>query len=239
MKINLFVDYGNKGIGRHNDFIAFFDVQDDFPKASIQSDTETGFDSHSDRPESRKSRGTKARKMSRSYAALRIEQLEDRRLLAGLTTADLPTGLVASWNMESLNNTIPDAYGGNQGTAFNSPGITDGFIGRARSFDGVNDYVDFGDVLDIERTQPFTYDFWIRMDASVAGGRFIIAKQDNQNPADQRNATGYVIQSGGTGSVDFFLIHNRSGNEPNWLGVRGETVIRDGQYHHVAGRDPG
>lgn len=126
-----------------------------------------------------------------------------------------------------------DIVGSNPGT-LTGVGFVSGKVGQAFSFDG-NDFIDFGDVLDFERTNPLTFDFWIKQEPTVSEFNFVIAKQDNYNAAGSNNGQGYLIgTSGGTGKVHFALINNQIGGSSNWLGVTGSSNVRDGIFHHVA-----
>ena len=66
--------------------------------------------------------GNQATARKRLKKHLRIEQLEDRRLLA----------VVATWSAE---NTAVDPIGGNNGTLFNGATYAAGQVGQALSFD--------------------------------------------------------------------------------------------------------
>ncbi len=159
-----------------------------------------------------------------------FESLEERRLLATLSAQDLPDGLLSWWAADSG----ADRIGSRNGTFEGRISTTAGMIGPALTFDGTNDFVDFGNVLAFERDQPFSFDFWIKQEATVTDDNFVIAKQDNGNPRGARNGTGYAILTNSNGMLLVRLIHNQLGGRSNWLGIDGTTNLRDGKFHHVA-----
>jgi hypothetical protein len=61
----------------------------------------------------------------------------------GFVYADLNDGLVAHW---ALDGDAIDSAGSNHGTIYGATSTT-GQIDEALDFDGVDDYVDFGDIL--------------------------------------------------------------------------------------------
>jgi len=141
------------------------------------------------------------------------------------------SGLISSWPGEGDAN---DNFGSNDGTLQGGVTFAPGQVGQAFSFDGVNDFVDFGNVLNFERTDLFTFTFWIQQEATLSSSNFIIAKQDNFNPQGSNNRQGYLITTRSDGKIAFSLINNQLGGVSNWLGVLGSTNIRDGVFHHVA-----
>jgi len=55
-------------------------------------------------------------------------------------------GLVAAWTMHPVNGEIIDAVGANNGTISGNPMYEKGILGDRMRFDGVDDYVDCGDI---------------------------------------------------------------------------------------------
>ena len=106
---------------------------------------------------------------------------------AGLITGKgiIDSSLVGYWHMDdnAANTTVKDCSGyGNDGT-FNDAGgdaNTDahsviGKIGRALEFDGVDDYVDLGDVEALDLDADFTISAWIKP-LMVSDYRMIMSK---------------------------------------------------------------
>jgi hypothetical protein len=85
--------------------------------------------------------------------------------------------LVAHWEMDkdpsTTGNRIEDSEGANDyGIAYGSPGWTsNGRVRGALIFDGVDDYVDFGEYLYPKPTRGFTLALWIKRDTSYLGQR--------------------------------------------------------------------
>jgi len=76
----------------------------------------------------------------------------------------------AVWHLQdltssSVKDSTANSYNGTKYAA-NEPIETDGKIGKAQSFDGTNDRIDFGDVADFDfGTGPFTLEAFIRLNA--------------------------------------------------------------------------
>lgn len=111
---------------------------------------------------------------------------------------------------------------GHDGTLVGGPSWVAGAYGSALSFDGLDDHVSFGDVLAFERTDQFTFSFWMR---PLAFDRFVIAKQDNWNTGE-----GYQIYLLADGTLRFALINNQSTNA---LRVGTTTALTLGSWHYV------
>lgn len=77
----------------------------------------------------------------------------------------------------TADNTPNDALGTYNGTLTNGATYGTGKINQGFSFDGVNDYVNLGDVLDI-RLDSWTYNFWINMD-TINRNNSILTKSDS------------------------------------------------------------
>ena len=100
----------------------------------------------------------------------------------------LANGLVGFWSFSEnkiSGTTVADESGqGNNGTLTNGPKKAPGKIGQALSFDGVNDYVGFGNILDIP-SGDFTYTAWfnLRQFNSNNFGERLVAKGSTGNYA--------------------------------------------------------
>lgn len=76
--------------------------------------------------------------------------------------------LVGYWTMDEINGTtLIDKMGVNNGTIYGATQV-DGKIGKALSFDGVDDYVDCGN--NVAGNSNMTISFWINPSAIKAGG---------------------------------------------------------------------
>ena len=99
---------------------------------------------------------------------------------------------------EAFGTNVDDAVGTNDGTAINGAGIVGpppaSKIGNARSFDGVDDYIDAGNAAALNITGPITIAAWIK--PSSLARRFVVAKDFN-------DVRGYAFGIEGTGAVYF------------------------------------
>ncbi len=117
------------------------------------------------------------------------------------------------------------------GTLTDMDPATDWVPGRdgfALDFDGGNDYVSFGDILDFERTDPFSIVAEIK--TSQDGTQMeIVSKCRDSSPWD-----GYQLYVDGTRAGDpleFALISDVAPS--NYILVEGSTDMNDGAWHHV------
>jgi hypothetical protein len=103
------------------------------------------------------------------------------RLFSGSGASPLWNGLQAYY---TADNTPNDALGNYNATLVNGATYGTGIINQGFSFDGVNDYVDMGNVLDFDGTTPFSFSFWLN--PTSVGNKNIINKWSGTN-------TGYII----------------------------------------------
>jgi hypothetical protein len=96
--------------------------------------------------------------------------------------------------------------GGNNGTLVNGPTYSS-TNGGSIVFDGVNDYVDFGNILNFERTDSFTLNSWFKI-SSLGAFRSIITKMDS-------SFKGYALNVETTGQIRFILRNTPTTNSLN------------------------
>lgn len=93
-------------------------------------------------------------------------------------------------------------------------------------FDGVDDVVDGGDILNFERTDAFTLSVWFSTTASVSA--FMLANAQNDS-----TARGYSLVLRNTGQIALSLNNNGNG-DANALKVNSSaTGFNDGSLHNV------
>ena len=85
-----------------------------------------------------------------------------------------PASIKAWWPADGNAN---DIVGGNNGTLVNGATYTTGKVSLAFSLDGVNDYVELGNVLD-DVVVPFTIEAWVKLSGLSPGGT-VIRSDDN------------------------------------------------------------
>jgi len=118
----------------------------------------------------------------------------------------------------------------NDGTLYGTS-FTQGKIGGARYFDGSDDYIDMGNVLNFERTDSLSIEAWINF-TDVSNHRMIVTKMGGSTAF--RGYEFWVGQTGyaWTGRLTFALMSDYGTN--NYLHARGDIVVADGNWHHVA-----
>ena len=141
-------------------------------------------------------------------------------------------GLVGYWNFdEGTGTSAADSSGNNNtGTLTNGPAWVDGEIGKALSFDGVNDYVSVGNVLDFNATQSFTISVWTKIPPTAKTGTAgrVLSKggRDSSNP-------GYQLMEGGSDAGDELQLRLHDGVDFYMgLGTAVGSNIYDNVWHH-------
>jgi hypothetical protein len=130
-----------------------------------------------------------------------------------------PSGLVSWWPGD---NSAIDIAGNNNGTLMNGATFAPGMVGQAFSFDGVDDYVNVGN-LSLPIT--FTIDAWIKPVVTV-DLQWILAK-DNPS-ANQRSFFFYLDNAGVLG------LFVRNGNGQDTFYETGSSAAVVGEWTHVA-----
>lgn len=141
----------------------------------------------------------------------------------GTTRIITPTnrGLVAYWSFDEGSGPIVRDYSGNNhnGTMINSPTRITGIMGKAMSFDGVNDYVVINHSSLLELPLPFSISIWVRFTTT---SNLVVGPEKNGN-------SGYSVQCGvGSPSGRISLTCGSSNR-----GVVSTIAINDGKWHHV------
>lgn len=151
--------------------------------------------------------------------------------------------LVGHWTFDGRNvnwstNSVTDLSGnGNTGSLISmsttsSPAT--GRIGQALDFDGANDYVTMGNVLDFT-TEDITISLWAKPNNSSQNASFV-AKRDNSAPYKQYNFGTGSIDSGGniTASKKISIFFHNGGtlSNSNSQAYRTTDDVIDGNWHH-------
>ena len=103
-----------------------------------------------------------------------------------------------------------------------SPFVANNF---SMQFDGVNDYVDAGNILNFERTDAFSISSWVKR-AGTGVNDTIASKMESSG-----NFRGYLLFIGSTNVVKFVLRHLNVGTAR--LLVDSTTTITDTNWHHI------
>ena len=144
----------------------------------------------------------------------------DSNFLAVWHMAQDPDGDGADAIKDSTDNTNDGTPDGTMLTE----DLVEGMIGKAIDFDGSDDHVGFGDVLDFDKDDPLTFEVCTNADEGGAT-IFVIAKEDNFV-----NAAGYHLTYAAAGSAQFSL---RSDQSTDIISVVGTANVR-GSWHYVA-----
>jgi len=137
---------------------------------------------------------------------------------------------------DSSGNSNNGILGATTATSTDDPTWTTGKYGSALNFDGVDDYVNMGDVNNMG-TSDFSLEAWVKItlgsDAATSWYEPVIAKWDFGV-----NRPGYQLGMAGSkdttnvGKAIFSL--GRTGYV-NGYDLKGTSLINDGQWHHLVG----
>ena len=136
--------------------------------------------------------------------------------------ADLTDGLVAHWRFDEGNGNIAhDSAGSNDGTLVNGPTWTTGKIDGALDFDGLNDYINCGDILDNEIRNVFTIGVWIKLGEGALQKtlNYVLWKSDDR--------PGIHVHS--SGAVFFLLWPGGPG-----CGFHSTQVLEEGKWYYIS-----
>lgn len=137
-----------------------------------------------------------------------------------------PSGLMSWWPGEG---DASDLVGSNHGTLVNGADFAAGRVGQAFSFDGVDDYVDMGDVLDVIGPE-LSIELWFKQ-ASETGT--LLSKYDDASAVPNGN-NGYMLYFQYPDNLDFRVEDGTSG-----IQLRDAASLThdwaDGQWHHAVG----
>jgi len=142
---------------------------------------------------------------------------------------DLDEGLVLHYTFDDFDGVaVADESGtGNTGTVYGASFVSNGVMGGAYAFDGVNDYINCGSDASLQITGSLTYSTWIK---TTTDSQSVIVGRRNGDTSTQI-ASHIEVESDGRFAMGV------SGGE---IGVGGRAaystkVINDGMWHHLAG----
>ncbi len=154
------------------------------------------------------------------YSAIRFYSTDDS--LLGWWRMDDGTGSTATDSSSAGNNGILTNF--DTSTAW-----VPGLVGGALSFDGTNDFVELGDILNFDATNSFTISAWANRQ-SVGADHTIFARADYTDPTLQR---GYWFGFSSTDTLNFFLVSDSSTGDR--LRIDSTTLFNaPNTAHHVA-----
>ena len=141
------------------------------------------------------------------------------------TGNNLLAGLESYWKLdEPSGTTATDSHGSNDGTISGATVNQTGILNKAYDFDGTNDDIDFGDVLDFERTDAFSISAWVNPDTDKY--QFIYGKIGGSSPY-----RGYAVVLLATGKVNVQIINT---NPTNQISTDSDTtILASSGWNHV------
>jgi len=137
-------------------------------------------------------------------------------------------GFNAQWSLnESSGDVAQDSIGNSDGNLINMEDAdwVTGKLGNALQFDGIDEYVTFGDVGDFVWNEPHSVEMWFK-----SGGKYLISKINVDVEVTGYRGWGIQIISG----MVFWSILND--NSPAYYIQAGTTTtneVNDGQWHHL------
>jgi hypothetical protein len=136
------------------------------------------------------------------------------------------TGLTAFWNLNDTGTNIVSQVGMYNGTATGTTSVN-GKLENGRQFNGTNEFVSFGNIMNFEKNSPFSISAWVNQTAGT-DGRFILSKQDNYV-----DGGGYYLSTDNSGNVVFGFGPTQS----TMIAIGANQDIRGGWHHIVVTYD--
>ena len=134
------------------------------------------------------------------------------------------------WELNSSGDAI-DGAGSIDGTINGATVINDPDKGKVLSFDGTNDFVDFGDIDEMDQIDRFTLSLWFKR-ASPSSSQATNHQIDNILVAQSSNRSNDNFEIGTQGSQ--IEIYVDSGTAATDQTVRVEAGITDNTWYHLA-----
>jgi hypothetical protein len=162
-----------------------------------------------------------------STATLAVDVLLDNvRVESGTgSCVQLPSGLVGWWLGDG---NADDFLGANNGTVTGGLSFTNGNVGPAFTFNGIDSQISFGNTVGNFDTNDFTVEFWIRTTATRLES--VIEKWPTCGYSSM-----WEIRIGGAsgpGRLNAVTESDTAGNDVN--AISAGRAINDGLFHHVA-----
>lgn len=135
------------------------------------------------------------------------------------------SSFVGVWHLdESSGTVVPNSLAGPDGVAVNIEDVdwVSGKIGNCLELDGINEFVNLGDIASFERDESFSIGVWASTTSS--GIRFLMTRMFNFAPY-----RGWQILLR-AGKMEFFLVNDYMSN---FAGVVGSTMVNDGIFHQI------
>lgn len=114
--------------------------------------------------------------MSGTYPNYSVVELEMTAAAPSASCDSLAADLISSWTADAISGTVvSDSADGNNGTLVNGATTAPGKIGQAFSLDGINDYVQIPDALNLDSMDQVTVSAWFKLN-SINKYQWIVSK---------------------------------------------------------------
>lgn len=168
---------------------------------------------------------------NRALSATEVSRLHQSGLakLNSSQNSKVTNGLVGLWSFDGADMSGTTAFDrsgqGNNGTLMSGPTRTIGKVGQGLAFDGTDDYINGGNILNFT-SSDFSISHWMKLDSlstnEVGQGPVPIFKGPYQ-------VDGYYSQINASGGITF--VTNQSGASQGTASVSG--VIGTTNWHHI------
>lgn len=138
-----------------------------------------------------------------------------------------PHSLVAYY---PLDGNASDESGNNyHGVEHNGVQYVDGLIGQAASFDGIDDFISMGNVLNFERTESYSIFAWVNTTSTRSGCR-VVSKQSNVAPL---KSGPYTLHTHADGRIGNELVHDSRYSALSATTDPAYQIVNDGRWHLI------
>jgi hypothetical protein len=183
---------------------------------------------------------------ARSGAGFFDGEIDDVRIYNGVLGADAieelagmgpNEGLVLHYTFDDYDgsNVVDESGTGNTGTVYGAGFVSNGVVGSAYAFDGVDDYVDCGVDASLQITGALTYAVWVRTTHSGSGQTLV----GRLSGATAGTTASHLTQNSGRGvnpaGTVQWTVSNAAADSSRWCHSRDDALINDGFWHHVVG----
>ena len=135
-------------------------------------------------------------------------------------------GLVGYWRFDGNTN---DETGINNGTAIGNPQYVSGVQGQALEFDGDGDYVNLGDIAEVELVTELTVSAWVYHKGGTGSSEAVVAKYDDSTASGK---TFFLLID--TSNLSDLEVHEDNSAGTNYVELGGATTITTNTWHHMA-----
>jgi hypothetical protein len=171
-----------------------------------------------------------------SESVIKVEGTGSQKLELGQPQADAST--VALWHLDETNGNnaeddVFDATANNNDGEFNGTNIAtavvDGVSGKARNFNGSDDFIDVGTSSTLEPTSALTVEAWVKRDAALADFDAIFSSRKNAAGEAGNFTRGYLLTGISGDNVRMYIWDGA------WQSVTSDNALAANQWYHVAG----